>query len=78
MINNLNIDIKNLSRNVLKNKPDLILIMGDRYEMILGPIISIPNNIPLIHFGGAVTEGAAIDELTRHALTKMSHFHSFY
>ena len=76
MINNLNIDIKNLSRNVLKIKPDLILIMGDRYEMILGPIISIPNNIPLIHFfGGAVTEGAAIDELTRHALTKMSHFH---
>jgi len=76
MINNLNIDIKNLSKNVLKIKPDLILIMGDRYEMILGPIISIPNNIPLIHFfGGAVTEGAAIDELTRHALTKMSHFH---
>ena len=49
--------------------------MGDRYEMMLGPLISLPYNIPLIHFyGGAVTEGAT-DELSRHALTKMSHFH---
>lgn len=76
MINNLSIDAKILSKHILTLNPDLILIMGDRYEMLLGPIVSIPNNIPLIHFfGGAITEGAAIDELTRHALSKMSHYH---
>ncbi len=58
-----------------KKKPDLIIILGDRYEMLLGPISAIPHNIPVIHFfGGAVTEGAT-DELVRHAITKMSHYH---
>ena len=43
--------------------------------MMLGPISAIPYNIPVIHFfGGAVTEGAT-DELVRHAITKMSHYH---
>lgn len=75
MVKNLNLDIRILSKHVSKLKPDFILLMGDRYEMMLGPIVSIPHNIPVIHlFGGAVTEGA-IDELFRHALTKMSHFH---
>ena len=59
----------------MKKKPDLIIVLGDRYEMIIGPISAIPYNVPVIHFfGGAVTEGA-IDELVRHALTKMSHYH---
>ena len=49
--------------------------MGDRYEMLLGPLAAIPFNIPTVHFfGGAVTEGA-IDEMIRHGLTKMSHIH---
>ena len=43
--------------------------------MLMGPIVAMPYNIPVIHFyGGAVTLGA-IDELVRHAITKMSHYH---
>ena len=43
--------------------------------MLLGPVAAAPFNIPVIHFyGGAVTEGA-IDELIRHSITKMSHYH---
>ena len=43
--------------------------------MLLGPITSIQKKIPLFHFyGGSVTEGSS-DELVRHAITKMSHFH---
>lgn len=72
---NLINDAQDLKYYVDKINPDLILVIGDRYEMIIGPIIAIPNNIPVIHFfGGAVTEGA-IDELVRHSLTKMSHIH---
>ena len=56
----------------MKKKPDLIIVLGDRYEMIIGPISAIPYNVPVIHFfGGAVTEGA-IDELVRHAVTNES------
>lgn len=68
-------DLVYLSKNVNEIKPDIIIVLGDRYEMLLGPIIAMPFNIPVIHFyGGSVTEGA-IDELTRHAITKMSHIH---
>lgn len=75
MVKNLINDMTELSKIVKKIKPNLIIVIGDRYEMLVGPIVAIPNNIPLIHFfGGAVTEGA-IDEQIRHAITKMSHFH---
>ena len=56
-------------------KPDLLLVLGDRFEMLAPVIASIPNNVPVVHiFGGAVTIGA-IDELIRHSITKMSHLH---
>ncbi len=75
MVKNLCLDINNLSSYVKKIKPDLFIILGDRYEMLMGPLVAMPHNIPVIHFfGGAVTEGA-IDELVRHGITKMSHFH---
>ena len=75
MIKNLSSDVKALSNHLRNIKPDLILIISDRYEMLVGPLVAIPNNIPTFHFfGGAVTEGA-IDELIRHSLTKMSHYH---
>jgi GDP/UDP-N,N'-diacetylbacillosamine 2-epimerase (hydrolysing) len=55
--------------------PDLLLVLGDRIEMLCGPVAAMSYNIPVAHIhGGAVTEGA-IDELVRHAITKMSHIH---
>lgn len=68
-------DLKFLSSKIKNSKPDIMIVLGDRYEMLVGPIAAAPYNIPVIHFyGGAVTEGA-IDELVRHAITKMSHLH---
>ena len=75
MIQNLSLDISHLSKHIKKIKPDVILVMGDRYEMLVGPLSAIPFNIPVVHFfGGAITEGA-IDELVRHSISKMSHYH---
>ena len=75
MIKNLSLDLNFLAGYVKKTKPDIILVIGDRYEMLIGPLVAIPNNIPTFHFfGGAITEGA-IDELIRHGITKMSHYH---
>lgn len=56
-------------------RPDILLILGDRYEMFAAACAALPFNIPLAHIhGGEVTQGA-IDEVLRHALTKMSHLH---
>ena len=75
IIKNLLLDLEALAKYVEKIKPDLIIVIGDRYEMLIGPIVAMPHNIPTVHFfGGAITEGA-IDELVRHGITKMSHFH---
>ncbi|HIF9178873.1 TPA: UDP-N-acetylglucosamine 2-epimerase [Photobacterium damselae] len=56
-------------------RPDIIVVLGDRYELI--PIVSAANiaRIPVAHLsGGELTEGA-IDELIRHAITKLSQLH---
>jgi UDP-N-acetylglucosamine 2-epimerase (non-hydrolysing)/GDP/UDP-N,N'-diacetylbacillosamine 2-epimerase (hydrolysing) len=56
-------------------RPDLLLVLGDRTEMLAAAVAALPFNIPLAHIhGGEVTEGA-IDEVIRHSITKMSHLH---
>jgi GDP/UDP-N,N'-diacetylbacillosamine 2-epimerase (hydrolysing) len=68
-------DLSFLVKKIKKINPNLLVVLGDRFEMLIGPISVIPNNTPIVHFfGGAVTEGA-IDEQVRHAITKMSHLH---
>jgi UDP-hydrolysing UDP-N-acetyl-D-glucosamine 2-epimerase len=56
-------------------RPDVVLLLGDRYEMFAAATASVPLGIPLGHIaGGERTEGA-IDEVFRHAMTKLSHLH---
>ena len=57
------------------DKPDIIIILGDRHEMLPPAIVSLIFNVPVAHIcGGEITEGA-IDNSIRHCLTKLSHFH---
>ena len=56
-------------------KPDLIVILGDRFEMLAVAQAALVARIPVAHLcGGDTTEGA-FDESIRHSITKMSHFH---
>lgn len=56
-------------------RPDILLVLGDRFEMLSAVIAAVPFKIPVAHIhGGESTEGA-IDEVIRHAITKMSHLH---
>lgn len=56
-------------------KPDLIVILGDRYEMLAAASAATIFNIPVAHLhGGEVTEGAYDDQI-RHAITKLSTWH---
>ncbi len=56
-------------------KPDLVLVLGDRYEILAAVTTAMIARIPVAHLnGGEKTEGA-IDESIRHSITKMSHLH---
>lgn len=56
-------------------QPDLVVVLGDRYETWCAAAAAMVARIPLAHIhGGEVTEGA-IDEAIRHGITKMSHLH---
>ena len=55
--------------------PELVLVLGDRYEILAAAQAALLARIPLAHIaGGDVTEGA-VDESIRHAVTKMAHLH---
>lgn len=56
-------------------QPDLLLVLGDRYEILAAVTAALFYKIPVAHLhGGEVTEGA-YDDAIRHAVTKMSHLH---
>jgi len=56
-------------------QPDLVVLLGDRFEMFAAAQAAMFMRLPMAHlFGGDVTEGA-VDESIRHAITKMSHLH---
>ena len=56
-------------------QPDLLIILGDRYEMLAVASTALIYKIPIAHLhGGEITEGA-FDDAIRHAITKMSHLH---
>lgn len=66
--------IQGLSVYVKQNKPDLIIVHGDRVEALAGAIVGSLNNILVGHIEGGEVSGT-IDELIRHSVTKMSHIH---
>ena len=56
-------------------KPDMIVVLGDRYEMLMVASAAMIAKIPVAHIhGGEITEGA-YDDAIRHSITKMSHLH---
>ena len=56
-------------------RPDLLLLIADRYELMAPASVALALRIPIAHIeGGDISEGA-VDEAVRHALTKISHLH---
>lgn len=66
--------IEGLSRYLTEFTPDLIVVHGDRVEALAGAIVGALRNILVAHVEGGEVSGT-IDELIRHAVTKMSHIH---
>lgn len=56
-------------------RPDLLLLIADRYEMLAPASVAVALRIPMVHIeGGEISQGA-IDDQVRNALTKMAHIH---
>jgi UDP-hydrolysing UDP-N-acetyl-D-glucosamine 2-epimerase len=63
------------ARAYARHRPDLVVVLGDRFEMLSAATAALPFVLPVAHLhGGEVTEGA-IDNQIRHAITKCAHLH---
>ena len=56
-------------------KPDIIVVLGDRYEIFSAVSSAMISRIPIAHLHGGETTEGVIDEAIRHSITKMSHLH---
>lgn len=56
-------------------QPDLVIVLGDRYEIFAATSAAMIARIPIAHLHGGETTEGAFDEAMRHSITKMSHLH---
>ena len=56
-------------------RPDILLLLGDRYELLAAASAATIANIPIAHLHGGETTEGAFDEAIRHSITKMAHLH---
>lgn len=56
-------------------KPDVVVVLGDRFEIFAAASAALVAHIPLAHLHGGETTEGAFDEAIRHSITKMSHLH---
>lgn len=57
------------------NRPDLLIVLGDRYETLAVCEVAMIMKIPIAHIHGGETTEGAVDECIRHSITKMSYLH---
>lgn len=65
-----------ISKVLAEMKPDIVVVYADRFEGLAAVIATTQMSIPAAHVeGGDLTEGGALDDSVRHAMTKLSHLH---
>ena len=67
--------INKFSNYFYKNKPDILVLLGDRFETLGVAISAMLNKIPIAHIHGGEKTIGAIDDAIRHSITKLSHLH---
>jgi UDP-hydrolysing UDP-N-acetyl-D-glucosamine 2-epimerase len=75
MAKSIGVAVLSLADTLGALRPDILLLIADRYEMLAPAAVALSLRIPIAHIeGGEISEGA-IDDAVRNALTKMSHIH---
>jgi GDP/UDP-N,N'-diacetylbacillosamine 2-epimerase (hydrolysing) len=73
--NYFSVAIKKFSNAFLKNSVDLLIVLGDRYEIFSAVLAASFHKIPVAHIAGGESTSGTIDESIRHSITKFSHIH---
>ena len=58
-----------------RSRPDLLILLGDRFEMYAAAVAALSFRIPVAHIHGGELTAGAIDDALRHSMTKLSHLH---
>jgi len=74
MVKSMGLAVIELGSAFARLAPDFVIVIGDRYEAMGATIAAVYQNISLIHIQGGEVTGS-IDESTRHAMTKLAHYH---
>jgi UDP-hydrolysing UDP-N-acetyl-D-glucosamine 2-epimerase len=74
MAKSVGFGVVEFSSEFQRHKPDVVLLIGDRYEMLAAAIAAAYMNICIAHIQGGEVSGS-IDESARHAISKFAHFH---
>lgn len=75
ILNDMSILTKNISSLIKKIRPNLLLVLGDRYEILAISLAAYISKVPIAHIhGGEVTHGS-LDDGFRHCISKMSNIH---
>jgi UDP-N-acetylglucosamine 2-epimerase (non-hydrolysing)/GDP/UDP-N,N'-diacetylbacillosamine 2-epimerase (hydrolysing) len=67
--------VTNFAEYLNKNRPDILIVLGDRSESFAAALAAFYLNIPVAHINGGDVTGTTIDESIRHAITKIAHIH---
>lgn len=71
----MGVELMGLGDALARLRPDMVVLLGDRYEMLMAAAAAMVANIPIAHLHGGETTEGAIDEHIRHAITKMAAVH---
>lgn len=74
MAKSIGLTLINITQSLERLKPNIVLILGDRGEMMAAALAAIHMNIPVAHIHGGEVTGT-VDESIRHSITKLSHIH---
>src|SRR5688500_17145656 len=65
--------VEGFARAYAAERPDLVVVLGDRYEMLAAAVAALPFALPVAHIHGGEESEGAIDNQIRHAITKLAH-----
>ncbi len=74
MAHGIGLAVSGLTDALRAHAPDIVLLLGDRGEMLAGAIAALHRGIPIAHLHGGERSGT-VDEPVRHAISKLSHWH---
>lgn len=75
MVQYLASGISNFTTFLDRERPDILVVLGDRSESLAAALTALYLNIPIAHINGGDVTGTMIDESIRHAITKLAHIH---